>query len=163
MMSRKKYFCFDHLCLPEVVDHWKHHKDGVIRRSWEHGSDDHNDHLDQVHHDHNHHQEDLPPAVKAASHTVRCCLASTGNIALSEPHIRVVSVGFEKHAKGKEHFANHSHFLLLTLWLLWMREDVHLPWASAWTKVMMARQMKANSPRTKDGSTFTIMVVMMII
>ena len=44
-----------------------------------------------------------------------------------------------------------------------MREDVHLPWARAWTKVMMARQMKANSPRTKDGSTFTIMVVMMII
>ena len=35
-----------------------------------------------------------------------------------------------------------------------MREDVHLPWARAWTKVMMARQMKANSPRTKDGSTF---------
>ena len=47
--------------------------------------------------------------------------------------------------------------------LLWMRDDVHLPWASAWTKVMMARQMKANSPRTKDGSTFTIMVVMIMI
>ena len=77
MMSWKKYFCFDHLCLPEVVDHWKHHKDGVICRPWKHGSDDH---LDQVYHDHNQQQEDLPPAVKAASHTVRCCLARWGNI-----------------------------------------------------------------------------------
>ena len=157
-----KYLCFDHLCLPEVVDHWKHHKDGVIRRPWEHGSDAH---LDQDHHHHHHHQhqEDLLPAVKAASQTVRCCLVRWWNIAWSEAHIRVFSVGFYQHAKGKEHFANHSHFLLWTLWLLWMREDVHLPWARAWTKVMMARQMKANSPRTKDGSTFTIMVVMMII
>ena len=36
-----KYLCFDHLCLPEVVDHWKHHKDGVICRPCSEGGKPH--------------------------------------------------------------------------------------------------------------------------
>ena len=31
--------------------------------------------------------------------------------------------------------------------------DVDLPWETAWMRVTQARQMKANSPRTKDGRT----------
>ena len=35
--------------------------------------------------------------------------------------------------------------------------DVDLPWERAWMRVTRARQMKANSPRTKDGRTLIIM------
>ena len=47
--------------------------------------------------------------------------------------------------------------LMLMLMLIKMDKnadaDVDLPWETAWMRVTRARQMKANSPRTKDGRT----------